>query len=354
MSRLFRYIGFLIFCHLMVSVSAIGQPIAETSGSRAAALEQIYDEAGAIGSVRSIHIEQNGELIGKHYFGDASPEWPVNIKSASKSVISLLVGIAIDNELIPSVNQPIRPYFESYFEQHPDSVKESITIKNLLTMQAGLETTSFGNYGRWVISDNWVEFILDQPIVKAPGSEMIYSTGSSHLLSVILTKATGMSTKTFAEQYLFDPLHIQVGGWEKDPQGYYMGGNNLALKARDLLKIGEMVLHKGVYRGERIISENWLEESFQAYGRSNFNPYDYGYAWWIKPVNGVQMHFAWGYGGQYLFMFPELDSIVVLTSSLQHATQAREYKAPVFKLLRSELIPFLQEVAGVSQEGHTN
>ncbi|MGM0589971.1 MAG: serine hydrolase domain-containing protein [Bacteroidota bacterium] len=337
-----RVLTAILICGLFMGVSdGIGQSMTGRAKSKTT-LNAIFSEASDISSIRSVHIIQEGEVIGKRYFRGATPDWPINIKSASKSITSLLVGIAIDEGYLDSVKQPIGPFFDSYFEAHPDSLKAQITIQDLLTMRAGLETTSFHNYGRWVISKDWVEYILAQPMVKQPGSDMIYSTGSTHLLSVILTKATGMSTRNFAQQYLFDPLQIQVGGWDRDPQGFYMGGNNLALKAGDLIKIGRLVMNGGIYQGQRIVSDSWLEQSFKRYTRSNFNPYDYGYSWWIKKVNGYEMRFAWGYGGQYLFMIPELDSIIVITSSLKNATQARSYKAPIFELLRTQIIPLLE------------
>ena len=150
-----------------------------------------------------------------------------------------------------------------------------------------------------------------------------------------------MSTKAFAQQYLFGPMNITVGGWDRDPQGYYMGGNNLALRPDDMLKIGQMVLNGGMYDGQQIISEQWLSESFRTYTRSNYNPYDYGYMWWKKPVGSYDVSFAWGYGGQYIFMIPALDAVVVITGALQQATDSRSYKEPVFTLLREEVIPYL-------------
>lgn len=265
----------------------------------------------------------------------------VNIKSASKSIISLLVGIAVDKGFLEEVEQPIGSFFKDYFQEHPDSIKANLTIKNLLTMQAGLETTSFHNYGAWVTSNDWVRFTLDQPMRARPGGDMVYSTGISHLLSVILTKATGQSTRAFANEHLFGPMGISVGGWDRDPQGYYMGGNNMALRPVDMMKIGQMVMGRGVYRGKRIVSEGWLQDSFQTYTRSNFNPYNYGYMWWKKPVGNHQVHFAWGYGGQYIFMIPKLNAVIVLTGSLQNADQSRSYKEPVFDLLREKILPFL-------------
>lgn len=306
-------------------------------------LQQIQNRAASINSVTSLLIQQNGQLLTERYHNGMQKGEPTNIKSAAKSIISLLVGIAVDKGYIESIDQPIRPYFRDYFEAHPDSVKESITLKDLLTMRSGLETTSFHNYGRWVTSDNWVEYALNQPMESRPGGNMVYSTGTSHLLSVILTKATGMSTRAFARKYLFGPMDIEPGGWDRDPQGYYMGGNNMALRPADMLKIGQMVLGGGTYRGRRVVSGQWLQDSFQTYTRSNFNPYDYGYMWWKKPVGNYDVRFAWGYGGQYIFMIPELDAVIVLTGALEKASQSRSYKKPVFTLLREDILPFLQD-----------
>lgn len=306
-------------------------------------LQKVQESASSINSVTSLLIQQQGNLITERYFNGMREAEATNIKSASKSIISLLVGIAIDKGFISGVDQTIRPYFEDYFAANPDSVKENITIKDLLTMRTGLETTSFHNYGRWVTSNNWINYVLDRPMVSRPGSDMQYSTGTSHLLSVILTKATGASTKTFAQEHLFNPMNIEIGGWDRDPQGYYMGGNNLALRPADMVKIGQMVLNGGIYENKRIVSEKWLNDSCQTYTRSNYNPYNYGYMWWKKPVGSYQVNFAWGYGGQYIFLIPELDSIVVITGALQQASSSRSYKEPVFTLLRESILPILDQ-----------
>lgn len=328
---------------LIFLLSAFDTNAKPTFSADSISVQQIQDQAQSINSVTSLLIQQNGALRAERYFNGMQAGETANIKSASKSIISVLVGIAIDKGYIESVDQPIHPYFEDYFDANPDSVKASITIKDLLTMRSGLETTSFHNYGRWVVSDNWVEFALDQPLEKQPGGDMAYSTGTSHLLSVILTKATKMTTKAFAEKHLFGPMNIQVGGWDRDPQGYYMGGNNMALRPRDMVKIGQMMLNKGRYNGQQIISEGWVNNSFETYTRSNYNPYDYGYMWWNKPVEAEMVYFAWGFGGQYIFMIPNIDAVVVLTRALQDATQARSYKKPVFELLREDIIPYLTQ-----------
>lgn len=329
---------FLLISVVLLNANLISaQPLEENDELRQATI----DQARSIESVRSLLVQKNNNLIIEEYFRNATPDHPYNIKSASKSIISLLVGIAVDQGKI-SLDETLGDYFSEYFDTSPDSEKELITIRNLLSMQSGLETTSFYNYGAWVISDDWVEFQLDQPLEEDPGGNMVYSTGTSHLLSVIITKATGMSTKAFAEEFLFDPLNIQVGGWDRDPQGYYMGGNNLALTPSALLKIGQLILNGGTWQGEEILSQSWIRDSFQSYTRSNFNPYDYGYMWWNRPVAGYDVYFAWGFGGQYIFIIPELNSVAIITSFLDNATQRRTYKEPIFDLLEDQIIPFME------------
>jgi len=324
-----------LFCGLHKGYTQPAEPSSE-------AVKTVFDEAESIRSLRSLLIQQGGELIGARFYNNASPNRPYNIKSASKSVISILIGIAVDQDII-SLAETLGDYFPEYFSENPDSVKEVITIRNLLSMQSGLETTSFYNYGRWVISDDWAEWALDRDMIEQPGGKMVYSTGTSHLLSVILTKAAGRSTRSFANEYLFEPLGIRPGGWDRDPQGYYMGGNNLALTPSDLLKIGQMMLNGGSWQGRQIVSSAWVADTFKTYTRSNYNPYNYGYMWWNREIGGEQVFFAWGFGGQYIFIIPGLDSVVVLTSSLKNATQRRSYKRPVFDLLEESVIPFLRQ-----------
>ncbi len=335
----------LIFLALLIS-NLWNSDSAHAQYSDSLALENIFKSADEIKTVRSLLIQQNGELIKAEGFNGRSLNRPFNIKSASKSIIGLLTGIAIEEGFIPSVDEPIVTYFPGYFEENPDSLKESITIKNLLTMKTGLRSTSSRNYGAWVISDDWVKYALDQDFVAEIDGRMVYSTGTSHLLSVIITKASGMSTKAFAEKYLFDPMNITVGGWDKDPQGYYMGGNNVALKPADMLKIGQLILDDGAYDGEQLISRNWIRDSFETYTYSNYNPYGYGYQWWNQEIAGKKVFFAWGNGGQYIFMIPELNSVIVITSSTLNTTPRRSYKDTIFPLMGEQIIPFL-----VSNEG---
>ncbi|XWN35908.1 MAG: serine hydrolase [Balneola sp.] len=325
-------LGFCFFVNVDLKSQSVERPD----------LDAIFNKADQIERVRTLIIQQEGEILAQKSFNGRNIERPFNIKSASKSIIGLLTGIAVEKGFIPSIEEPIKTYFSEYFEENPDSIKESITIRNLLTMQSGLRSTSSGNYGAWVISDNWIEYALSQDFVTEIDSRMVYSTGTSHLLSVIISKASGMSTKAFAENYLFDPMNIRVGGWDKDPQGYFMGGNNLALKPADMIKIGQLMLNNGRYVDQQLISKEWVKDSFGTYTYSNYNPYGYGYQWWNQTIGGYKTFFAWGSGGQYIFIIPELETVVVITSSTITTDRRRSYKTPVFELLQFDIIPFLE------------
>ncbi|MBO6572206.1 MAG: serine hydrolase [Balneola sp.] len=326
------FLGFCFFVNTELKSQSVERPD----------LNAIFQKADQIERVRTLIIHQKGETLEEKSFDGRNLSHPFNIKSASKSIIGLLTGIAIEKGFIPSIEEPIKTYFPDYFEENPDSLKESITIRNLLTMQTGLRSTSSGNYGAWVISDNWVEYALDQNFVSQIDGRMVYSTGTSHLLSVIISKASGIPTKAFAEKYLFGPMNIRVGGWDKDPQGNYMGGNNLALKPADLVKIGQLMLDDGAYNGEQLISKDWIRDSFGTYTYSNYNPYGYGYQWWNQKIGRYQTFFAWGNGGQYIFIIPELETVVVITSSTATTDRRRIYKAPIFDLVQFDIIPFLE------------
>ncbi|TVQ04798.1 MAG: class C beta-lactamase-related serine hydrolase [Balneolaceae bacterium] len=304
-------------------------------------LDEIFD----IGTVQSLIIQKNGTVIAEKYRGRINGNLPVNIKSASKSVLSLLVGIAIEEGYLEGVHQTLGDFFPEYFEDKPDPVKESVTIKDLLTMRSGLETTSFMNYGRWVMSNNWVYFTLNQPLAGTPGEAMIYSTGTSHLLSAIITRASGMSTLEFGNRYLFRPMGIRIGGWDQDPQGYYMGGNNMAMSPLDLVKIGELMMNVGKYNGRQLVSREWILESVEIYTKSNFNPYHYGYMWWRKQSAGYEVFFAWGNGGQYIMILPELDTVISITSSLS-TSNSRRYQREIFQFLGDVIIPAIKNHPG--------
>jgi CubicO group peptidase (beta-lactamase class C family) len=295
-----------------------------------------FEEALALAAelprFHSLIVSRRGEILLEHYFNGARAARPANIKSAAKSVISALVGIAIDRRLLPGVDTPIVKYFPALAKDR-DPRKQTITIEDLLTMRSGLETTSNRNYGRWVQSRNWVQHVLSRPLLSAPGTEMDYSTGNTHLLSAILTKATGASTWQFASDQLAKPLGFTLARWPQDPQGIYFGGNDMLMTPRQMLAFGQLYLDRGRVNGRQVVSEEWIDRSFVTRARSFWSDQEYGYGWWMRELGGHRAYFAWGFGGQYIFVVPSLDLVVVSTSSSTVAEDRRSHRRNVFDLV---------------------
>jgi CubicO group peptidase (beta-lactamase class C family) len=294
--------------------------------------------------LRSLLVSWRGELIAEHYAPGVSGSRPANVKSVSKSVIAALVGIAIERRLIKSVREPIGTYFPE-LRRDADRRKQAITVEDLLTMRSGLESTSGRNYGAWVRSRNWVRAALAQPMVSEPGSTMEYSTGSSHLLSAILTKVTGVSTWQFAQEALAKPLGISLARWPQDPQGIYFGGNEMLLTPKQMLAIGELYLERGNSNGRQIVPASWVDASCVPRTTSAWDSdREYGYGWWIQELSGGTPCFAWGYGGQYIFVFRELNLVVTATSSTTVSEERRGHRRRLFELIEQHVLrPVLAE-----------
>jgi CubicO group peptidase (beta-lactamase class C family) len=277
-----------------------------------AALGEAGEGAEALPRLRSFLVSLNGEIVLERYFNGARASHPANIKSASKSVMSALVGIAIDRGLIPRLDTPISKYFPQYLEK--DDPKASITIEDLVSMRSGLESTSSRNYGAWVSSRSWVRYALAQELIEQPGGRMIYSTGNTHLLSAILTKAAGESTLAFAQEALARPLGFKLASWPRDPEGIYFGGNDMEMTPRQMWAFGELYRNGGRAGGEQVLPRAWIEKTFIPRGRSSYSGREYGYGWWMRELGGRQAYYAWGYGGQFIFLVPDLELVVVTTS----------------------------------------
>ena len=317
------------------------EPLLATGSKETALRDTGFEAALAVAKdlprLHSLLVSRGGELVIERYYNGARPARPANIKSASKSIISALVGIAIERRLIPTVDTPIVTWFPELTRDR-DHAKRTITIEDLLTMRSGLETTSNRNYGAWVRSRNWVQHALTRPLVSEPGTQMEYSTGNTHLLSAILSKATRASTWQFANQALASPLGFTLARWPQDPQGIYFGGNDMLLTPRQMLAFGELYLARGRVNGKQIVPASWIEQSFVPRGRSYWSDQQYGYGWWIRELGGHRAYYAWGFGGQYIFIVLDLDLVVVTTSASTVAEDRRSHRRNVFDLVEYLII----------------
>jgi CubicO group peptidase (beta-lactamase class C family) len=302
-------------------------------------LSQALQRAAELPRLRGILVSQGGQIVLERYVGSAGADRTTNIKSASKSVLSALVGIAIAEGHIRGIDQPISDFFPAYFARADvDPRKRQITVGNLLSMQSGLESTSFNEYGAWVQSSNWVNAALAQPMVDAPGGRMLYSTGSTHLLSAILTRATGRSTWQYANEKLAGPLGFRIRPWQRDPQGIYFGGNDMYLTPRQMLAFGQLWLNGGLHGGRQLVPAEWVRESVRRRTTSPFNGHGYGLGWWTRETGGTGVHFAWGYGGQYVFVVPELQMVAVFTSQSE-GPRDRDHLPAIHRIVDENLVP---------------
>jgi len=314
-----------------------------TSYAETALDESVFTNAIATAEqmprLRSLLVSQDNQLIVEAYFNGHNARRKANVKSVSKSVMSALIGIAIERGYIDNLDEPISSYFGPLIPDYTGTPKAHITIGNLLSMQAGLETTSFYNYGRWVQSDNWIRFALDQPLRAEPGTKLQYSTGNTHLLSAILTQATGKTTLAFAREVLGGPLGFELAAWPQDPSGVYFGGNNMELTPRQMLAFGQLYLNGGQRNGSQVIPASWIETSFTPLAESaREEGRFYGYGWWMREMAGYQTTFAWGYGGQFILLVPQLDLVVVTTSSSLPGSDRRNHIRSLYRLLENQVV----------------
>jgi CubicO group peptidase (beta-lactamase class C family) len=278
--------------------------------------------------------------------------------SVTKSVLSILVGIANATGLITNLDQPVLDIFSDYTFTNVDADKQALTIRHLLKMQSGIEWNQgiVSGYTDWVdihdydlftnttndvtnwpmswpyntendwyqmaLSDDCVKFVLDRPMEYSPGTHFWYSNGDSHLLSAIIQNKTGMNAEAYAKEYLFNPLNITEYVWWNDSMGISMGGTGLWLRPVDMVKIGYLYLNNGLWDTTQIVPEEWIVDSTQEYLPNTY----YGYQWWIDKENNY--YTAVGLGGQHIVVKPDVNLVISITSSNYH-TPAISYTSKV-------------------------
>ncbi|MBM3604028.1 MAG: serine hydrolase [Alphaproteobacteria bacterium] len=289
-------------------LTAVAVPLLATPRLAQASLSPILSQAARLDPLRAIAVWKGdgaggAELAAEGYHG-FTPDSPTNIKSASKSVISALAGIAIDRGLLEGPDQPIAPLLRADLPADPDPRLGQVTLGNLLSMQAGLERQSGANYGRWVSSRNWVRTALHAPFTQDPGGRMQYSTASTHLVAAILTRVTGRPLLDVARDWLGPIPGFRITGWDRDPQGIYLGGNQMAMSTRSLLAFGATYARGGRAGGQQVIPQDWIAQSWQRRTASIFSGQGYGYGWFLGQMSGREVRYGWGYGGQMVYVFP--------------------------------------------------
>ena len=288
--------------------------------------------------IHSLLVSKNGQMLGQYYYNDFHPDSLNNVKSITKSIIGLLVGIAIEQELIKDVHQPMIDFFGDCENGTGFTEKKGITIEHLLMMQAGIQ---WNNRAR--IKDEWWfhetpncfflnHFPMDTTVV--PGVKFSYNSAVAHLLSGIISRASGMTTKAFADKYLFKPLAIKDYVWEQDNAGEYRGNSELYLLPKDMLKIGHLLLNNGIFNGQSIIPSAWIKTSLaKAYDATPLM--NYGYLWMTAKDRAPFFFFTGGSGGHHIFIVPDHQLVIVTTGHWDNARSTREImQACVEKIIK--------------------
>lgn len=286
----------------------------DTQGLDAALSTEAVALARTLPRLHALIVARDGEALIEEVLRGPDLDTAVNVKSASKSVLAAVAGAAIGAGVLIGVDQPVAPFLSDRFPANPDPRLQRITVGDLLSMRAGLASTSGANYGAWVSSPNWVRYALARPFESDPGGALIYSTGTSHLTSAVLTAASDRSTLALTRELLGEPMGITVPTWPADPQGIYFGGNEMRLSPRSLLIFGELYRNDGMSGQTRVLPEGWVQASWERRGSSRYTGDGQGYGWWMRRAGGHDVFYAWGYGGQMVFVVPDLRLTAVMTS----------------------------------------
>ncbi|MCP4726811.1 MAG: serine hydrolase, partial [bacterium] len=292
-----------------------------------------YGRASQIPHIYSLLIIKNGYIVAEEYFNDQNVNSANPIASSTKSFTSALVGIALKEGFLTSLDQKMMDFFPEYDTPTLDPGKRDITLRHMLKNRTGYPYDSARwFFDRLLVSPLWFDYIIGSlPLETTPGTNWTYSNGCSYVLGGIITKATGMSAHEFANQYLCKPLGIEIPRWPTIPDGYTIGGGDLEITPRDMAKFGMLYLNDGYMDGKQLFPDNWVNDSLTDYSGivenfSTFHNQRYGYLWWLTDVGGVDLWHTSGYGGNYIFTYPEKNVIFVTTAdNLAIQFSAEEY-----------------------------
>lgn len=309
-------------------------------------------------NIDGIIVVKNGYIAYERYYNGCGPEDTVHVASVTKSIISALIGIAIEERYIKNVDQKVLDFFSEYVGKAADSQKRKITIRHLLTMTAPYPFEDWREpLDKLCMQPDWVKYTLDMLGQGGNIGTFKYSTAGAHLLSAIITCSTGKSAREFANEHLFKPIGMKeihdhemeafgfedlfgkkVSGWVKDPKGNSTGGWGLTLTPRDMARFGFLYLNHGIWDNNQIISCSWIEESIVPHSKTMINNSTalYGYLWWLREEDDVCAYLAMGDGGNVICCIPEKDLVVAIASGFMLNPRDR------WTLIKEFIIPAAQ------------
>jgi CubicO group peptidase (beta-lactamase class C family) len=317
----------------------------EEQGLDPVLVAEMYYDAAELETIYSLLVIKNGYLIAEDYFNEGSVDQKDRLQSMTKSYTSALVGIALEEGCISSVDQKMLDFFPEVAGKITDPRKEQITIRNMLEMRAGYPNEeTHPDLWAGLLSGHYPPLIEEFPLVSDPGTGFHYSNLTSNWLGIIVDRACGMNLKAYAEEHLFSPLDVEAGEWGQDAEGHNNGCGDLHLTPRDAAKFGLLYLNDGVYEGNQIVPADWVHDSLQTYSVNEafvkkvgrFRDIGYGYQWWSADAGEHHVNFAWGHGGQLIVLVDEFDMVIVTTSYpfwLEHDDESWKHEKAIMTMV---------------------
>ncbi|MEY4984943.1 MAG: hypothetical protein RIR62_3209 [Pseudomonadota bacterium] len=298
--------------------------------ARAATVDDLRAATAGLDQLHAILVQRGDDLLLADAPRGRGLDRAANIKSCSKSLLALLLGTALERGEVASLSAPLSAVAPALLPPDATEGAGALTLEQLVTLRGGLQSTSGGNYGAWVASGNWVAHALRQPRIAPNGGRMIYSTGTTHVLGAALARATGQSLLDLARDRLGRPLGIEVPAWTRDPQGFYFGGNEMALTPRAMLRVAVTVRDGGRHDGRQVIASDWIAASRVVRTRSPFSGLGYGYGWFLSQTGWM---LARGFGGQVIAAHPDRRLAVAITSDPTQPARSEGYFGDLMRLL---------------------
>ncbi|HSW06663.1 serine hydrolase domain-containing protein [Aquabacterium sp.] len=300
--------------------------------------------AASFPDVDSVVVMQRGDLLFEHYKPGTDANTLHDVQSVTKSVLALLVGIALERGALKSLDQAVATLLPTAALQDADTTYPPVTIRHLLTMTAGFEPA--GRFSR-ADADN-PQFLMQRPRRAAPGTTFEYDNLAANLLSIALEAATGQATSSFAREGLFEPMGITAFEWARGRHRHTVGFSGLSLRTRDMARLGQLVLQQGAWQGRQLLPREFTAAAVQPHNAGGPPAgLAYGYLWWVGPASSPKRTFlASGYGGQFIWVYPPMDLVVATTSAVSETSQSR---AQALTLIRNDIFRAVTAAVGPSR-----
>jgi CubicO group peptidase (beta-lactamase class C family) len=308
-----------------VTIIDIAQPWTRATPAEAnideVMLGRAASDAAAMSRFRSLLVARHGKLVAENYFGGADASTVFDLRSVTKSVVSMLTGIAIQSGQLTNIDTTVGTFVDAPYSL--DAGDRAVSARQLLTMTSRYQwnENSADDYNLWVLSNDHVQFLLDRRQTD-PNGTFTYNSAAVNLLGVVLQDAVARPLPEFANEVLFQPIGVTTVQWEQLEPNMVNAGSGIKMTATDLLRFGQLLLQRGRSGTRQVVPESWLEASTtpqftwrETYGGQRGTTY--GYLWWLAQPPATVATFAWGYGGQFVYVVPSLDLVVVATTHWQ-------------------------------------